>query len=103
MIYHVAGVVAARSEAEFLRCNRDGTKNLVAAAETSEQDSRFILVSSLAAGGPSPRGLPLDGSEPARPVTAYGRSKLAAEEVVRTSSLVLDHCTAPGGVWPAGP
>ncbi|HSB55915.1 MAG TPA: NAD-dependent epimerase/dehydratase family protein, partial [Gemmatimonadales bacterium] len=28
-VYHVAGVVAARSEAEFLRANRDGTANLV--------------------------------------------------------------------------
>jgi nucleoside-diphosphate-sugar epimerase len=87
VIYHVAGVVAARSEAEFLRCNCEGTRNLVTAAETSGQQLRFVLVSSLAAGGPAPRGLPLDGTEPARPVTAYGRSKLAAEEVVRASSL----------------
>lgn len=87
VIYHVAGSVAARSEAEFLRSNRDGTRNLIAAAEATGDRPRFILVSSLAAGGPAPRGLPLDGSEPARPVTAYGRSKLAAEEVVRSSSL----------------
>ena len=31
-IYHVAGVVAARNEAEFLAANRDGTANVVAAA-----------------------------------------------------------------------
>ena len=47
----------------------------------------FVLVSSLAAGGPSPRGLALDGSEPPRPVTSYGKSKLASEEVVRSSRL----------------
>lgn len=87
VIYHVAGSVAARSEAEFLHSNRDGTRNLIAAAEATGDRPRFILVSSLAAGGPAPRGLPLDGSEPARPVTAYGRSKLAAEEAARTSSL----------------
>jgi dihydroflavonol-4-reductase len=86
VVYHVAGVVAARNEAEFLRANRDGTRHVVAAAE-SAGTQRFVLVSSLAAGGPSPRGLPLDGSEPPRPVTAYGRSKLASEEIVRSSRL----------------
>jgi dihydroflavonol-4-reductase len=86
VVYHVAGVVAARNEAEFLRANRDGTKHVVAAAE-SAGTRNFVLVSSLAAGGPSTRGLALDGSEPPRPVTSYGRSKLASEEVVRSSRL----------------
>lgn len=86
VIYHVAGAVAARGETEFLRANRDGTRNLVAAAEATGT-GRFILVSSLAAGGPSPRGLPLEGNESPRPVTAYGRSKLEAERMVQSSRL----------------
>jgi nucleoside-diphosphate-sugar epimerase len=86
VVYHVAGVVAARSEADFLRANREGTANVVAAAELSGSP-RFILVSSLAAGGPAPKGSPLSGREPPHPVTAYGRSKLAAEQVVRGSGL----------------
>jgi nucleoside-diphosphate-sugar epimerase len=86
VVYHVAGLVAARSEAEFLIGNRDGTRNVVAAAEASGAP-RFVFVSTMAAGGPAARGRPLTGSEPARPVTRYGRSKLAAEEVVRSSSL----------------
>jgi dihydroflavonol-4-reductase len=87
VIYHVAGLIAARSEAEFLHGNRDGTAHLLGAATASGATSRFVLVSSMAAGGPSPRGRPLDGSQPARPVTQYGRSKLAGEEVVRASTL----------------
>jgi nucleoside-diphosphate-sugar epimerase len=86
VIYHVAGVVAAADEAEFLRANRDGTRHLLAAAER-RGSARFVLVSSLAACGPAPRGTPLSGGEPPRPVTAYGRSKLAAEELVRGSAL----------------
>jgi nucleoside-diphosphate-sugar epimerase len=86
VVYHVAGVVAARSEAEFLSANEGGTKNVVAAAER-RGNPRFVLVSSLAAGGPASRGMPLKGSESPRPVTAYGRSKLAAERVVQTSTL----------------
>jgi dihydroflavonol-4-reductase len=86
VVYHVAGVVAARDESDFLRSNRDGTRNVLTAAER-EGKPRFVLVSSLAAAGPAPRGAPLSGTEPPRPVTAYGRSKLAAEQVVRSSSL----------------
>jgi dihydroflavonol-4-reductase len=86
IIYHVAGAVAARSESDFLQANREGTRNIVAATEAAG-GNRFVLVSSLAAAGPSRRGSPLDGSEPPRPVTAYGRSKLEAEQVVRTSRL----------------
>jgi dihydroflavonol-4-reductase len=86
IIYHVAGVVAARDEAEFLRANRDGTRNILSAAERNGHP-RFVLVSSLAAAGPAPRGVPLTGREAPRPVTAYGRSKLAAEELVRGSAL----------------
>jgi nucleoside-diphosphate-sugar epimerase len=86
VIYHVAGLVAARNEAEFFRANRDGTRNILAAAERAGAP-RFVLVSSLAAAGPSPRGAPLSGQETPRPVTAYGRSKLAGEQLVKVSSL----------------
>jgi nucleoside-diphosphate-sugar epimerase len=86
VILHVAGMVAARNEAEFLRANREGTANLLAAGERAG-GARFVLVSSMAAAGPAPQGRPLDGSEPPRPVTAYGRSKLAAEQVVSAGRL----------------
>jgi len=86
VVYHVAGRVAARDDDEFLRANRQGTANLLAAAREAGSP-RFVLVSSLAAAGPAPRGAPLRGGEPERPVTAYGRSKLAGEEVVRAGPL----------------
>ena len=86
VIYHVAGMVAARDEAEFLRANQGGTSNLVAAAQERGRP-RFVLVSSMAAAGPASRGRPLEGSEPPRPVTAYGRSKLAAERAVTAGAL----------------
>lgn len=86
VIYHVAGVVAAPNEAEFLRANEGGTRNILMASERAG-DVRFVLVSSLAAGGPSSRGVPHTGHEDPGPVTAYGRSKLAAERAVRGSAL----------------
>jgi dihydroflavonol-4-reductase len=86
IVYHVAGMVAARDEAEFFRANHDGTRNIIAAAHGAGAE-RFLFVSSLAAAGPSARGAPLTGREPPRPVTAYGRSKLAAEQAVKESGL----------------
>jgi nucleoside-diphosphate-sugar epimerase len=86
VVYHVAGCVAAKDEDHFLRCNRDGTARLVAAAARARA-SRLVYVSSMAAGGPADRGRPLTGQEPPRPVTAYGRSKLAGEAVVTGGAL----------------
>jgi nucleoside-diphosphate-sugar epimerase len=87
VVYHVAGIVAARSEADFLAANRDGTRNLAEAAEQAGV-GRFVLVSSMAAAGPTIKGRPLRGDETPSPVTQYGRSKLAAEAVVTASRLL---------------
>jgi nucleoside-diphosphate-sugar epimerase len=86
LVVHLAGLVKARGEAEFLRVNREGTRVLVDVARRAG-NVRFVLVSSLAAAGPSSPGRRRMADEPGQPVTAYGRSKLAAEEVVRSSGL----------------
>jgi len=84
VIYHVAGRITARSLAEFFAANRDGTDHLLDAA-LEHPPRRFVLVSSLAAGGPTAPGRPIDESAPPHPVTDYGRSKLAAEVLVRAA------------------
>jgi nucleoside-diphosphate-sugar epimerase len=81
VVLHVAGLVAARTEEEFLRVNRDGTAALARAARKAGV-SRFLYVSSLAATGPSLPDAPVDEKTPPHPVTAYGRSKLAGEHVL---------------------
>jgi nucleoside-diphosphate-sugar epimerase len=86
VVFHVAGLVAARSEAEFLRVNRDGTAHLVRAAEQVGRP-RFVLVSSMTAAGSAAPGARLDGQETPHPVSRYSRSKLAGEEVVRAAAL----------------
>jgi nucleoside-diphosphate-sugar epimerase len=86
VVFHVAGLVAAKDEETFLRVNRDGTASLAAAAARARV-GRFVYVSSMAAGGPAHKGRPLTGTEPPRPVTAYGRSKLAGEKAVMEGPL----------------
>jgi nucleoside-diphosphate-sugar epimerase len=82
-VIHSAGLVKARDEAEFHHINVDGTRNLLdAAREVAPGLRRFVFVSSLAAVGPSLDGKPV-AADNARPVTHYGRSKLAAERLVR--------------------
>lgn len=85
VIYHVAGLVAVAGEAQGMAVNRDGTGRLLDAAQ--DTGARFVFISSLAAGGPSSPGCPVTGTEQPHPVTAYGRSKLAAEELVRHSPI----------------
>lgn len=87
VVYHVAGLVKARGEAEFLEVNREGTRRLLEAAGARRGGPRFVLVSSMAAGGPTAPGVRQTGQEVPRPVTLYGRSKLAGEEVVRRGPL----------------
>jgi nucleoside-diphosphate-sugar epimerase len=85
-VVHAAGLVKARSEAEFEAVNARGTKNLLdAIAEATPDLRRFVYISSLAAHGPSEDGRPRPPDAPPRPLTAYGRTKLAGEELTRAS------------------
>jgi nucleoside-diphosphate-sugar epimerase len=84
-VVHAAGLIKARSEDEFKAVNEIGTANLVRAAEAI--GCRFIYISSLAAHGPGKGDMPRPIDAPSRPVSAYGRTKLAGESVVRSSAL----------------
>lgn len=88
VVFHVAGLIAARSSGEFYAINRDATARVVAAARQSAPNlQRFVYVSSLAAVGPSRRGTVARESDRPHPVSEYGRSKLAGEDVVRGSDV----------------
>jgi nucleoside-diphosphate-sugar epimerase len=85
-VYHVAGLTSG-AEADLHAVNADATRRLLALAGEVCPGARIVYVSSQAALGPSPRGTPLAEDAPCRPVSAYGRSKLAGEDAVRASPL----------------
>jgi nucleoside-diphosphate-sugar epimerase len=86
VVFHAAGLVAARSTAEFQRVNGEGVARIARAA-AAEGVGRLVHVSSLAVTGPTRPGHPLDEGSGPGPLTAYGRSKRAGEEAVRASAV----------------
>lgn len=80
-LVHSAGLVKARSPEEFDRVNVAGTVNALEAARSASGTlRRFVLVSSLAAAGPSDEaGNPVRVGRESAPVTHYGRSKRRGE------------------------
>jgi dihydroflavonol-4-reductase len=80
-IIHVAGTTKAKHKADFYTGTVTATQNLLEAAARSSNLKKFCFISSLTAAGPSPDNLPLTESAPCRPITTYGKSKLAAENL----------------------
>ena len=83
-IVHAAGLVKARRPEEFIQVNTGGTENVSRPrSPTRRRLRRFVFVSSQSVAGPSDAlGTAVDIDALPRPVTNYGRSKLAAEEKV---------------------
>jgi nucleoside-diphosphate-sugar epimerase len=79
VIFHAAGLVRARNYQEFERANRMGTETIAQAAAESASPPVFVYVSSLAAAGHSTPEQPRRESDPAEPISKYGKSKLAGE------------------------
>lgn len=82
-VIHCAGCTKAARVREFYEINQAGTRNLVEAVNEGADLRRFIHVSSLAAAGPTLADQPAREGDAARPVSEYGKSKLAGEVEVR--------------------
>jgi UDP-glucose 4-epimerase len=79
---HVAPADPAAAEAAFMRANAEATERLARAARHAGI-SRFVHVSSLSAITPNAAEAVVDDHTTGwRPETAYGRSKLAAEQAL---------------------
>jgi nucleoside-diphosphate-sugar epimerase len=82
VVFHAAGLVRAPSPEAFHATNAIGSQNVAQACAQQPTAPVLVLVSSLAAAGPAVAGVPRVEDDTPQPVSAYGRSKLAAERAV---------------------
>ena len=87
-VVHAAGVTKCLNKADFRRINTEGTKNLVnALLEVGMPLKRFVFISSLSIFGAIKEQQPYEEireTDTPQPNTAYGRSKLEAEQYLTT-------------------
>jgi nucleoside-diphosphate-sugar epimerase len=100
-VFHVAGATKGVTKEDYWRGNVLPTQSLVRALNATEHGlSRFVLVSSLTAFGPSHDGPPVSERQEPRPVELYGQSKLEAERVVQREAGRLPWTIVrPAGVY----
>jgi nucleoside-diphosphate-sugar epimerase len=79
LVFHLAASTKTLKRGDYYNVNRDGTARLFAALRRLPTPPKTVLLSSLAAGGPSWAGRSRKESDPAEPMTPYGVSKLMAE------------------------
>lgn len=80
-VFHVAGLVKAKTKQGFYHGNTEATKNLLEITYKVNPDiKKFIFISSLAAAGPTLTDKAKDENDKPDPITTYGITKLKAEE-----------------------
>lgn len=102
-VVHAAGATKCLHAEDFFRSNTEGTKNLVQALmELQMPLKRFVFVSSLSVYGPVAEQQPyreICGNDTPQPNTAYGRSKLAAEQYIESIEGLPYVILQPTGVY----
>lgn len=89
-VFHCAGLTKAKTGKEYFRANEDTCTNLYQACSKFGKNIKSIVhLSSLAATGPSALDKPVDESTECKPITHYGKSKLAGEKVAQEFSKTL--------------
>jgi len=79
VVYHLAGLTKALNSKDYYTVNAKGTASLLDALDRQGFRPKVVILSSVAAGGPSERDSRRKESDPPDPVTPYGESKLGAE------------------------
>ena len=102
-VVHAAGVTKCLDKRDFHRINTEGTKNLVSALQQLQMPlKRFVFVSSLSVFGAIREQQPYEEireTDTPQPNTAYGRSKLEAEQWLESEESFPYVILRPTGVY----
>lgn len=102
-IIHNAGITKASKKSEFLNINFHNTKNfIVSLKEMNKIPDKFIYISSLAAFGPTENGNNIKTENNPKPISEYGKSKLAAEKYIIDKSNIPYLIYRPTAVYGPG-
>ena len=96
-VVHLAGVVSALREQEYVAANVDGTRLIAEACGAAGVP--LINISSLAAAGPASPRAPRSEEDPPAPINAYGRSKLGGERAIASVEGLRWTTIRPGVVY----
>ncbi|MEW5902097.1 MAG: NAD(P)-dependent oxidoreductase, partial [Acidobacteriota bacterium] len=80
IVFHLAGKTRSLKSADYYTVNQGGTAILFRVLRAREERPKVVILSSLAAAGPSSPGRPIRETDAPHPVTPYGWSKLRGEE-----------------------
>lgn len=102
-VYHLAGATRAVSAGQFSTANVGVTERLIDRMQQLSPRARFVLVSSQAAAGPArDADHPKVETDPEAPIEDYGKSKLAAERLVKGRPDLEWTITRPVAVYGPG-
>jgi nucleoside-diphosphate-sugar epimerase len=89
-VFHCAGLTRAKTKEDYFQVNAHACKVLYEKCVVHGKNLKQIVhLSSLASAGPSLPDQPVDEDTPCKPLTYYGKSKLAGEEIAQQYSSSL--------------
>lgn len=102
-IIHNAGATKALKNKDFYNINFGNTKRLIESLkEINKIPTKFIYISSLAAFGPTQKNKLISENSIPKPLTEYGKSKLAAEQYIIKESGIPYIIFRPTAVYGPG-
>ena len=89
-VFHCAGLTRAKTRKDYFLANSHACQVLYEKCATHGKNlKRIVHISSLASVGPSLPDQPVDEDTPCKPLTYYGKSKLAGEKIAEQYSSSL--------------
>ena len=104
-VLHNAGLTKTTDKRNFMRVNYENTRHFAEALAAADcRPKKFLLMSSLSSYGIGDETgfTPIRLDDPQRPNTAYGQSKLAAEQYIRSQQHFPYVILRPTGVYGPG-